>query len=119
MVEVPSDRINTTIDGRGNAALWHQRIGHMSEKGMKILASKGRIPNLQKVVIGFYEPCVLGKQKKVFNTFKKWKAAVENDTNLRVKCLKSDNCGEYSSQEFIEYCAENGIKMLKTVPETP
>ncbi|GJY37053.1 retrovirus-related pol polyprotein from transposon TNT 1-94, partial [Tanacetum coccineum] len=177
MADVPSNGINATIDGRGNVALWHQRLGHMSEKGMKILASKGRIPDLQKVVVGFCEPCVLGKQKKVsfvksgntrklqrlelvhtdvygptsvasiggsryyvtfiddssrkvwvyflknksevFNTFKKWKAAVENETNLRVKCLKSDNGGEYSSREFIEYCAENGIRMLKTVPETP
>ncbi|GKB32448.1 retrovirus-related pol polyprotein from transposon TNT 1-94 [Tanacetum coccineum] len=64
MVGVPSDGINTSIDGRGNVALWHQRLGHMSEKGMKILASKGRIPYLQKVVVGFCEPCVLGKQKR-------------------------------------------------------
>ncbi|GJZ83472.1 retrovirus-related pol polyprotein from transposon TNT 1-94 [Tanacetum coccineum] len=114
----------------------------MSENSMKILASKGRIPDLQKVVVGFCEPCVLGKQKKVsfikfgntrklqrlelvhtdvygptsvalidgspyyvtfiddcsrkvwvyflknksevFNTFKKWKAAVENETNIRM-----------------------------------
>ncbi|GJS86807.1 putative RNA-directed DNA polymerase [Tanacetum coccineum] len=177
MVEVPSDRINAATDGRGNAALWHQRLRHMSAKGMKILASKGRIPDLQKVVVGFYEPCVLGKRKKVsfvksgnirklqrlelvhtdvygptsvasiggsryfvtfiddnsrkvwvyflknksevFNTFKKWKAAVDNEINLRVKCLKFDNGGEYSSREFIEYCAENGIRMLKTVPKIP
>ncbi|GJR65427.1 retrovirus-related pol polyprotein from transposon TNT 1-94 [Tanacetum coccineum] len=65
MVEVPFDGINAAIDGRGNAALWHQRLGYMSEKGMKILASKGRILDLQKVVVGFCEPCVLGKQKKV------------------------------------------------------
>ncbi|GJX02910.1 putative RNA-directed DNA polymerase [Tanacetum coccineum] len=65
LVEVPSDGINATIDDRGNATLWHQRLGHMSEKGIKILASKGRIPDLQKAVVGFCEPCVLGKQKKV------------------------------------------------------
>ncbi|GKC86184.1 retrovirus-related pol polyprotein from transposon TNT 1-94, partial [Tanacetum coccineum] len=35
------------------------------------------------------------------------------------KCLKFDNGGEYSSREFIEYCAENEIRMLKTVPEIP
>ncbi|GJS66764.1 retrovirus-related pol polyprotein from transposon TNT 1-94 [Tanacetum coccineum] len=80
MVEVPCDEINVAID------------------------------DLQKAVVGFCEPCVLGKQKK---------AAVENETNLRVKCLKSNNDGEYSSREFIKYCAENGIRMLKTVPETP
>nr|GEW89208.1 retrovirus-related Pol polyprotein from transposon TNT 1-94 [Tanacetum cinerariifolium] len=65
MVEVPSNKINIAINGRGNANLCHQRLKHMSEKGMKILASKGRIPNLQKAVVGFCEPCVLGKQKKV------------------------------------------------------
>ncbi|GJY58951.1 hypothetical protein Tco_0458843 [Tanacetum coccineum] len=39
-------------------------VGQMSEKHMNILASKGRIPDLQKAVVGFCEPCVLGKQKK-------------------------------------------------------
>ncbi|GKD95841.1 retrovirus-related pol polyprotein from transposon TNT 1-94 [Tanacetum coccineum] len=71
-------------------------------------------PGSRKVWVYF-----LKNKSKVFNTFKKWKAAVENETNHRVKCLKSDNGGEYSSREFIEYCAENGIRMLKTVPETP
>ncbi|GJS69249.1 retrovirus-related pol polyprotein from transposon TNT 1-94 [Tanacetum coccineum] len=61
---VPSDGIYAAIDGRGNAALWHQRLGHMSENGMKILASKGRILDLQKPAVGFCEPCILGKQKK-------------------------------------------------------
>nr|GEU65787.1 hypothetical protein [Tanacetum cinerariifolium] len=41
----------------------------MSEKGMKMLVSKGRIPNLKTVTAEFCEPCVLGKQKKVI--FKK------------------------------------------------
>nr|GEY04925.1 retrovirus-related Pol polyprotein from transposon TNT 1-94 [Tanacetum cinerariifolium] len=61
----------------------------------------------------------LKSKSEVFNTFKKWKATVENETNLRVKYLKSNNGGEYISQEFIEYCSKNGIRMLKTVPETP
>ncbi|GJR06612.1 retrovirus-related pol polyprotein from transposon TNT 1-94 [Tanacetum coccineum] len=42
-----------------------------------------------------------------------------DDSDRKVKCLKSDNGEEYSSREFIEYYAENGIRMLKTVPETP
>ncbi|GJU52716.1 retrovirus-related pol polyprotein from transposon TNT 1-94 [Tanacetum coccineum] len=102
MVEVPSDRINAAIDGWGNTALWHQRLGHMSEKGMKILASKGRIPDLQKTVVGFCEPCVLGKQKKA-----------DPATMLPLSMTAA------GSQEFIKYCVENGIRMLKTIPETP
>ncbi|GJV61239.1 retrovirus-related pol polyprotein from transposon TNT 1-94 [Tanacetum coccineum] len=49
----------------------------------------------------------------------KWKATVENETNLQVKCFKSDNGGGYSNREFIEYYAKNRIRMLKTVSETP
>nr|GFD20941.1 retrovirus-related Pol polyprotein from transposon TNT 1-94 [Tanacetum cinerariifolium] len=64
MVEIPFDGIKATIDGRGNTALWKQRLRHMSEKDMKLLALKGGIPDLQKAVVGFCEPCVLGKQKK-------------------------------------------------------
>nr|GEU85424.1 retrovirus-related Pol polyprotein from transposon TNT 1-94 [Tanacetum cinerariifolium] len=46
------------LDEEGyHVALWHQRLGHMSEKGMKILALKGRIPDLQKAVVGFCRSC--------------------------------------------------------------
>ena len=42
----------------------------------------------------------------VFDVFKKWKALVENETGLKLKCLRSDNGGEYCSKEFEEYCAK-------------
>ena len=37
----------------------------MSEKGMKVLTLKGKIPELKNVEVRFCEPCVLGKQKRV------------------------------------------------------
>ncbi|GJV39256.1 retrovirus-related pol polyprotein from transposon TNT 1-94 [Tanacetum coccineum] len=58
MVEVPSDGINAAIDGRGNTALWHQRLGHMSEKGMKILASKGKEVSLAHLRVFGYDSYV-------------------------------------------------------------
>ncbi|XP_075101611.1 uncharacterized protein LOC142177049 [Nicotiana tabacum] len=58
-------------------------------------------------------------KSNVFFTFKRWKAEVENQTSLKLKCLKSDNEGEYDSQELKAFCSENGIRMIKTVPETP
>jgi Integrase core domain. len=45
--------------------LWHQRFGHMSEKGLKIMHSKGKLPGLKSVDIDFCESCILGKQKRV------------------------------------------------------
>ena len=46
-------------------ALWHNRLGHMSEKGMNVLHSKKVLPGLKCVNMDFYESCVYGKQKRV------------------------------------------------------
>ena len=58
----------------------------------------------------------------VFDTFKKWKALVENETEKkiekRLKCLRSDNGGEYCSKEFDDYCSYHGICIEKIVPGT-
>ena len=55
----------------------------------------------------------------VFATFKKWKVEVENKTLLSVESLRTDNDGEYDSQEFKEFCAGKGIIMIRTVPGRP
>ena len=43
----------------------------------------------------------------------------ENETGKRLKCLRSDNGGEYCSKEFDSYYSRNGIRREKTVPGTP
>ena len=55
----------------------------------------------------------------VFETFKKWKAMVETETGLKVKCLKSYNGEEYIDGGFSEYCAIQGIRMEKNILGTP
>jgi len=55
---------------------------------------------------------------EVFSMFKEWKKEVQTQTGLKIKCLKSDNGGEYDSSQFKEFCSENGIRMIKTVPGT-
>ena len=46
-----------------NASLCHNRLGHMSEKGMKMLHSNGSLPNLKEVDLGFCEDCVWKTKK--------------------------------------------------------
>ena len=48
-----------------DAAIWHQRLGHMSEKGMQILQSKKLLPGLKNVNLQFCDDCVFRKQKRV------------------------------------------------------
>lgn len=165
------------VENNEDAYLWHRRLGHISEKGMGVLQSKGKLHGVNSVKIGLCEDYIFGKQKivsfskggkvpkgtklelvhtdvwgpspvesiggskyyvtfiddttrkvwvyflknksDVYGTFKKWKAIVENETGLRVKCLRSDTGGEYSDKDFKDYCAENEIRMEKTIPGTP
>jgi len=44
-----------------NAELWHYRLGHMSENGMKALHSRKLLPKLKEVDLGFCENCVYDK----------------------------------------------------------
>ena len=59
------------------------------------------------------------KKSDVFETFKRWKALVENETNSKLKCLKFDNGGEFCNNEFDSFCSQNGIRRIKVVPRTP
>ncbi|KZV18236.1 hypothetical protein F511_28102 [Dorcoceras hygrometricum] len=159
------------VDAGANSSLWHCRLGHMSEKGMKMLMSNGKLPDLKSVEHKMCESCIFGKQRKVsfskggrepkaaklelvhtdvwgpspvpslggsryyvtfiddssrkvwvyflknksdvYETFKRWKAMVENETNLKVKCLRSDNGGEYEDEEFKKYVHKTGSRWRK------
>ena len=162
MTSSPRDTI-AVANASTDTNLWYCRLGHMSEKGMKILLSKGKLPELKSIDFDICESCILGKQKNVsflktgrtpkdeklelvhtnlwgpfpvaslrgsryyitfindsnrkvwvyflknksdvFETFKKWKTMVEIETGLKVKCLRSDNRGEYIDGGFNGYCA--------------
>jgi hypothetical protein len=44
---------------------------------------------------------------------------VENEMDSRIKCLRSDNGGEFTSKEFMDYCNNHGIKRQFSVAGTP
>ncbi|GJX23727.1 retrovirus-related pol polyprotein from transposon TNT 1-94 [Tanacetum coccineum] len=157
------------------AVSWHQKLGHMSEQGMKILVKRKLIPGLTKVSLPFCEYCVISKQHRlkfkasnsrsvsvlelvhsdvwqapvqslggakyfvsfiddysrrcwvypikkksdVFEVFKVYKARVELDSGTKIKCLRTDNGGEYIGDEFDLFCRQDGIKRRFTTAYTP
>ena len=58
---------------------------------------------------------LLKKKDDVFNVFKQFRALVENSTSRTIKCLRTDNRGEFTSKEFENYCKEFGIPRHKTM----
>ena len=59
------------------------------------------------------------RSEEVLLRFQEFKALVENQTGKKIKVLRSDNGGEYTSRAFDEYCRQEGIKRQLTVPYTP
>ncbi|KAE8705938.1 hypothetical protein F3Y22_tig00110415pilonHSYRG00197 [Hibiscus syriacus] len=131
-----------------SAMLWHQKLEHMSEQEMKFLVEQKLLPGLTKVSLPLCEHCITSKQHRlkfnasnsrgkgvlelvhsdvypikkksdVFSNFKNFKARVELDSGKKNKCFRTDNGGEYTSEEFDDFCRKEGIKRQLTVANTP
>ncbi|MCZ2221959.1 DDE-type integrase/transposase/recombinase, partial [Corynebacterium pilbarense] len=61
----------------------------------------------------------LKSKDEVFSKFKEFKALIENLFVRKIKILKSDNGGEYTSKEFVAFCKTVGIRRELTVPHNP
>jgi hypothetical protein len=56
---------------------------------------------------------------EVFNKFQEFKDLVENLSEMKIKVLRYDNGGEYTSKEFKDFCREARIKTELTTPYNP
>ncbi|MCO5571668.1 hypothetical protein L7F22_025415 [Adiantum nelumboides] len=56
---------------------------------------------------------------EAFAKFKEWHVLVEKETGNKLKKLRSDRDGEFTSSEFVDYCKQHGIKRHLTTPHTP
>jgi transposase InsO family protein len=55
---------------------------------------------------------------RVFTVFRNWLAMVKNQTDWKLKSLRTDNGGEYKSNEFVQFCQERGIIREFTAPQS-
>ena len=55
---------------------------------------------------------------QVFEIFKEWHVLVERETGETLKCIRTDNGGEYIGM-FNVYCKKHGIRHEQSVPKTP
>ncbi|KAA0040427.1 Retrovirus-related Pol polyprotein from transposon TNT 1-94 [Cucumis melo var. makuwa] len=161
-----------TVNDEANVELWHKRLSHMSEKGLKILTKKNHLHDLKSTPLKRCPHCLAGKQTRVTfkssqhsrksnvlelvhsnvcglmktkslggalyfvtftddhsrkiwvytlktkdQVFKQFHASVERETGEKLKCIRTDNGGEYCGP-FDEYCRNHGIRHQKTPPKS-
>jgi transposase InsO family protein len=176
-VRTESDHATVVSENESDyVRLWHQRLGHMSEKGLKVLIDRKLLPNLKSLKLDLCKHYIYGKQNRqkfktgrhtsegildyihsdvwgpsptifyggssyfvtfiddfsrkvwvymlkrkadVFTVFKQFRVLVERRTSRSIKCLRTDNGGEFTSMEFENYFKEFGIDWHKTTAYTP
>lgn len=61
----------------------------------------------------------LYKKLEAFVMFKVYKACVKKEEGMNITCLRTDRGGEFTSNEFEEFCITHGISKKLTVSYTP
>ena len=56
--------IDTVAEGASGSCLWHNRLGHMSTKGMKMLVAKGALEGLKSVDMVFARAVLWANRKE-------------------------------------------------------
>ena len=62
---------------------------------------------------------LLKTKGEAFDKFKNFQALVENQQNKKIKRIRSDNRGEFTSKKFKQHLQDCGIQHKTTVPYTP
>ncbi|PWA60828.1 ribonuclease H-like domain, Reverse transcriptase, RNA-dependent DNA polymerase [Artemisia annua] len=58
----------------------------------------------------------LASKDQAFSTFKEFKQKIEMELRLKLRILRTDRGGEFTSNEFTQYCKDNGIARQLTAP---
>ncbi|PWA64782.1 zinc finger, CCHC-type [Artemisia annua] len=61
----------------------------------------------------------LTSKDQAFGTFKEFRQKIEMELRLKLRMLRTDRGGEFTSNEFTKYCKENGIARQLTAPYSP
>eukprot|EP00253_Pinus_taeda_P003264 PITA_03264 len=105
--------------------LWHKRLGHISFPQIRKTCKYQAIHDLPNIKIPENTICkscqfgLLRHKDEAFKKFKTFKALVGNELDHKIKCLRSNRGGEFTEDEFLDFCEENGIRREFSTARTP
>ena len=62
---------------------------------------------------------ILRRKDQVFEKFREWKTMIEKSTGRKLKAIRTDNGGEFTSREFESYLTTEGVRHELTIPNNP
>ena len=68
---------------------------------------------------GYVTAYFIKSKSEVLSNFVEYVTMMENETDLRVLAIRSDNGGKYTSQDFQKFCSDKRIAHQFTNPYTP
>eukprot|EP00253_Pinus_taeda_P017465 PITA_17465 len=93
-------------------------LGELDSNGYKTII-QGGVMKIYKGILLVMKAKKVGNLFQIEGVFKQFRALVENSTGRTIKCLRTDNGGEFTSKEFDSYCKDAGIERHKTTVYTP
>jgi transposase InsO family protein len=114
--------VNSTFHEKENrASVILERI-HIDVCGAFSIASTEKHKYYVIFVNAFSHKCwifFMQKKDQTFSKFYEFKALVEKESRNQVKALRSDNGGEYISNEFKDFHRKEGIRRELIAPHNP
>ena len=128
--EVASFSCNACLASKAHALPFHRSTSRATKKLGLIhidlcsfpLKSFGGATYLLVIVDDFsrkYWCFPLPRKSDAFGALKAWMVEMRNELGYWVGAVRSDNGGEFTSREFVNFCLEHGIRRELTIPYTP
>nr|GEV76294.1 hypothetical protein [Tanacetum cinerariifolium] len=94
------------------AWLWYFRLGHVNFYSLRRLVEQNMASGVPMITHPNQVYMLSGKFE-AFDAFKRYKKMIEESSGYKIKTLRTDRGGEFTSKDFASFCEENGVHLRK------